>query len=376
MVNWSDPTVLYLCARAFTLVVCCAFGVYIWEVLISLNFDIEHFTGKRPIRWTFIAYLLTRYLLLLGLIAGIRVTNVLSPIDCVIWNRLVYSCAHGCFAFASLLLLLRVIAISENNKYIIGFLGLFYAINLGLLVHGVTLAHSIYVPTLFLCGATNTVASRVNVWTSFGFDLACLFIMLYMLLRQPGGGFWRFLVNQGFVYFLVATASYLLPSIFLIFNLNDAMNELPQTVSLTTMVICATRMYRQLSVFDEDEANRYIISGEETQIGTRRTGRRGDRFSVGRASISIQFKRDRPGTGPGDSTVGVLGGGARGTMRGGLVDEFDDEFEGRSAVGLGADGMPMRRMSGGGKEMPSPSSMSDISAFEKDPRKERDVFVV
>ncbi|EJD50404.1 hypothetical protein AURDEDRAFT_160306 [Auricularia subglabra TFB-10046 SS5] len=367
MVNWTDPVTIYLCARAFTLVVCCAFGIYIWEVLISLNFDIEHFTGKRPIRWTFVAYLLTRYLLLLGLIAGIRVTNVLAPIDCVIWNRLVYACAHGCFAFASLLLLLRVIAIAEKNMIIIGFLGTFYAVNLGLLVHGVTVAHSIYVPELFLCGATNTVASRVNVWASFGFDLACLFIMLYLLLRQPGGGFWRFLVNQGFVYFLVATGSYLLPSVFLIFNLNDAMNELPQTVSLTTMVICATRMYRQLSVFDEDEANRYIISGEETQIGTRRTGRRGDR---------IQFKRDRPGqAGPGDSTVGVLGGGARGTMRGGLVDEFDDEFEGRSAVGLGADGMPMRRMSGG-KEMHSPGSMSDLSTFEKDPRKERDVFVV
>lgn len=79
--------------------------------------------------------------------------------------------------------------------------------------HLISQAKAIYVPELFLCGASNTVASRINVTTSFAFDLTCLITMLLILMRSRGSGFWKFLVQQGIVYFMVATASYLLPTV-------------------------------------------------------------------------------------------------------------------------------------------------------------------
>ncbi|KZV80296.1 hypothetical protein EXIGLDRAFT_781163 [Exidia glandulosa HHB12029] len=204
-----------------------------WEFLVSFWFDKEFFTGKRPFRWTFIVYFLARYLILLGLIAGVRITNAFQPINCVVWNYLVYSCAHACFACASLLLLLRVFAIGQWNRWITIPLGAFYLANVGTLVHTVAMTESEYKAELFLCGASNTVASRINVFTSFVFDLTCLITMLTLLMRERGLGIWKFLVQQGVVYFMVATALYLFSSIFLILNLNDAMNEIPQTASGT-----------------------------------------------------------------------------------------------------------------------------------------------
>ncbi|KZV97139.1 hypothetical protein EXIGLDRAFT_764734 [Exidia glandulosa HHB12029] len=241
--SWKDPETVFLCARAFEFIVAFAFGVYIWEFLITLPFDFQFFLRKRPFRWTFVAYALTRYLMLLALIAAIRMSNVLTPVNCT--DRL---CA-------------------------------FYLANLGTLIHGATLSRAIFVPELWLCGATNTVASRVNVWMSFGFDLACLAIMLTVLLRAPGGGLWRLLVNQGTVYFIVATLSYLLPAIFLALDLNDAMNEIPQTISLVTMVICASRMYRTLSTFDPTSDTRTFVT--ETRRHSRMPSAPSTQFNFG-----------------------------------------------------------------------------------------------
>lgn len=292
MVHWQDPVTLLLCARAFEIFTSICFGLYLWEFLVSFPFDWEHFTLRRPFRWTFCIYFLARYLILLGLIAGVRISNVLNPIDCDTWNHLVYASAHGCFAFSSLLLLMRVTAIAGRNMWLSLFLGTFYLGNVGTLVHGVTVAKAVYIPQLFLCGAANTVASRINVFTSFAFDLTCLITMLVLLMRTHGGDLWTFLVNQGIMYFIVTAVSYLIPAILLVLNLNDAMNEIPQVAAVTSMAICATRMYRHLSTFDTHNGEAFSLSGPSVRVaaGTwpppRPTG------IVGGVSIDVQITRD------------------------------------------------------------------------------------
>ncbi|KZV85085.1 hypothetical protein EXIGLDRAFT_265553 [Exidia glandulosa HHB12029] len=360
--SWKDPETVFLCARAFEFIVAFAFGVYIWEFLITLPFDFQFFLRKRPFRWTFVAYALTRYLMLLALIAAIRMSNVLTPVNCTTWNRIVYTCAHACFALASLLLFLRVVAISDRNIYIILFLGAFYLANLGTLIHGATLSRAIFVPELWLCGATNTVASRVNVWMSFGFDLACLAIMLTVLLRAPGGGLWRLLVNQGTIYFIVATLSYLLPAIFLALDLNDAMNEIPQTISLVTMVICASRMYRTLSTFDPTSDTRtFVGSGLVLTLPTLSTETR--RHSRMPSAPSTQFNfghNPHLGHGHGRESLGVGLTFARA-----MDEKIGDEFP-----------IPMKHR---GMLVPSDSSSSQgTSIAEKagmTPSASREVFV-
>jgi len=54
MVNWQDPETLLRTGRAFELVVCMAFGVYFWEMLCSMRFDIACGTGRIRFRWTLV----------------------------------------------------------------------------------------------------------------------------------------------------------------------------------------------------------------------------------------------------------------------------------------------------------------------------------
>ncbi|KAH7108511.1 hypothetical protein BKA62DRAFT_24336 [Auriculariales sp. MPI-PUGE-AT-0066] len=267
MVDWREPNTLLLSGRAFELIVCIAFGVYLWEFLSSLPFDWAHFSGKIKFRLPLIPYMIARYVLLLALIAGLRVINVFEPIDCQAWNHIVYATAHLCIAMASLLLVLRVVAITERNRYVMAFLGTFYLANCGMLLHGVIVAQSIYFPPLYACAALNTVASRANMWVALSFDTSCTGILMYSLLRTPGGGFWKFLVQQGVIYFLITTGCYLICVIFLMLDLNDALNELPQTIALTSMVICATRMYRDLAQYDHNSTQYYL--NETSTAGTR-----------------------------------------------------------------------------------------------------------
>ncbi|EMD35615.1 hypothetical protein CERSUDRAFT_53885 [Gelatoporia subvermispora B] len=45
------------------------FGLYIWEVLISMKFDLDYLTGKRRFRWPMIFYFLNRYLMFADFLA-------------------------------------------------------------------------------------------------------------------------------------------------------------------------------------------------------------------------------------------------------------------------------------------------------------------
>jgi len=91
---------------------------------------------------------------------------------------------------------------------------------------------AVYFPPLYACAALNTVASRVNMWVALSFDTVCLFVLLGALWREPGGNFWRFLfkqvreahngvrifsrLEQGFIYFVIVTSSYLVCAVRLI----------------------------------------------------------------------------------------------------------------------------------------------------------------
>jgi len=248
MTDWQNPETLLLSARAFVLFCHVVFGIYLWEFLISLDFDWAFWTGKEKWRWTYVPYFLTRYTALAALILAVRITNALSPMDCQPWAYAIYSLAHTSLGFASLLLLLRVVAVSGKNLLVMIFLGVFYLVNWAFLIRGITLAkgEAVYLATLQTCGVLHTRAHQTNVYITFGFDLACSVLLIVFLMRNRGSGLWRTLLTQGIVYFLLATLSYLMSGIFLTINLNDPINVIPEVACMATMSICATRMYRAL----------------------------------------------------------------------------------------------------------------------------------
>lgn len=234
MVNWQDPTTVYLCARALVLITHISFGVYLWEFLTSLDFDILYLRRRRKLGLGSSVYFLARYTTLAALIVALRIANVFEPIDCKTWMHAMESLSYASVAFSSLLLYMRVIAVSGNKRPIAVFLGMFYSAYLGTIVYGSTQARFAYIPELYICAPTRMSVHRLNVIVQFAFDLSSLVMMSYFLLRAAGGGsLWRVVFSQGAVWMLVVTAAYLLAVILLILEPNDPLAEIPNEVCLS-----------------------------------------------------------------------------------------------------------------------------------------------
>ncbi|KZV82418.1 hypothetical protein EXIGLDRAFT_843769 [Exidia glandulosa HHB12029] len=252
MTNWQDPQTLFLSARAFVLCTHLAFGVFIWDWATSLWFDWQVLTGKRRLSFPAIVYLLARYTTLAALTVGLVITNAMNPnIDCESWNYALQTLAYTAVALTSLLLMLRVFAVSRRNLYIMIFFSTLYVADWGTIIYGIVHSSAVYIPELFLCAATNLKRHRPNTIVQFSFDLSCLATMTYFLLRSGsrGGSLWSFIVNQGIIYFIVISVGYLLAIVFLVLDLNDAITQIPNVFALTVMVIFSQRMQRDLSEF-------------------------------------------------------------------------------------------------------------------------------
>ncbi|KAH7107029.1 hypothetical protein BKA62DRAFT_685793 [Auriculariales sp. MPI-PUGE-AT-0066] len=261
MLDWRDPDVVLMCERVFSYSVTAVWGLYIWEFLVSIPFDLR---GSRKFRWTFLPYLGSRYSILAALTIAVRMFWVFGEsVNCHQLELTLYAFAHLAVIFSSLLILLRVAAVANNlPKYIIIALSVFYVCNVGGLIYGITQADATYVPELHMCSARHTVSSRYNMSISFVFDMACLGVMLVALLRMRGGNLWKYLISQGLIYMVVIAGAYLPGVIFLFLDLNDAMNELPQGFAVTVLALTATRMYRELSNYvSSDTPSTTLASG-------------------------------------------------------------------------------------------------------------------
>ncbi|KZV98592.1 hypothetical protein EXIGLDRAFT_299111 [Exidia glandulosa HHB12029] len=185
-------------------------------------------------------------------------------------GRPLYAFAHVAMASASLLLVIRTIAICERNRVVTIFLTGLWVVEIGTLIHGIVEIEADYIAPLFACGVVHSDESRMNIWTSFGLNLCCMTIAFVYLLRTPSAGVWRVLVSQGIIYFIVIMVGYLTPAILLSLNLNDGMNLAMQPPALVALVVCATRMYRGLVEFGaQSRTDAFVMTSTRMEWGKR-----------------------------------------------------------------------------------------------------------
>jgi len=240
---------MLLSTRAYVLICHLTFGLYLFEFITTLPFDWAFWTGKQKWRWSYVPYFGARYGALLAWILLLRITNVLAPIDCQPWLFAFLASSHVSMGFSSVLLLLRVVAVSGRHKVATPVLAVLCLGNWAGLIHGVTMGRgeTMLQSDQYLCVFLNANMHLINVAVSFGFDLTCLLVMFLFLVRgHSGGSLWRTLVTQGINYFLTVTTGYLLATVFLKINLNDGINSTVQILLLGAMTMGATRMYRSL----------------------------------------------------------------------------------------------------------------------------------
>lgn len=52
------------------------FGLYLWELVVTLDFDWDYLSGKRRFKWPLIFYFCNRYFMLVALVGVITLLNV------------------------------------------------------------------------------------------------------------------------------------------------------------------------------------------------------------------------------------------------------------------------------------------------------------
>jgi len=254
MVNFRDPDVLASDFSALVKLAHAVAGLYIWEFFTHLDYEWSVIRGHRPYRWTIWLYSMTRFTTLTAGIIDLVIMDTVTPLNCEVWTVFEVVFAHTAFSISSLLILLRVIAIWNKNKFIVAFSATVWVADTAILIRGIIRTHSEWEPMRNGCKSPNIESNKLTIIAVLVSDVTLLVVMFIGLLRlrQRGGGRFglgRLLWKQGIIYLFVATIAEVVPVVFLCLNLNDAFDMMFIAPSVVIMSIAATRMYRSLADF-------------------------------------------------------------------------------------------------------------------------------
>ncbi|KAH9954911.1 hypothetical protein BGW80DRAFT_381135 [Lactifluus volemus] len=268
MVNWQNPVVINADLLALTKLDHVVAGIYIWETVFTASFELDVLRGKRPYRWTIWLYLGTRYTALLAFILYFIGTDG-GKVSCQPFGIALFALAYASWTFASLIMVLRVIAI-WNHKRLVKFLAVgLWLVALALNIYSLTTMEVSYNATLRTCIILGLRKCLLNAISSLTVDLMLLMGMLIGLLRhvhRSSTGIWRLLYQQCIAWIAVACIGEVPFLVFIILNLNNPMNNMLTGVEMTILSIGAARMYRGLcerGTFSES------ISSQKLQVTTR-----------------------------------------------------------------------------------------------------------
>ncbi|KAH8978880.1 hypothetical protein EDB86DRAFT_3089888 [Lactarius hatsudake] len=243
MVDWNSPQTLLSNSLTLVKLLHVVDGIYIWEYFITLWFEWEVFTQRRQWRWTMLIYFATRLTALAGVCTELVGFNLTTRFNCQAWLLAVLITVYPAFALNSLLILLRTIAIWERKLIISVALTAVWLTNVAFLIHGITLADSVWLPLQNACFVVDSQKSKLNVLVSTITDLVLLLAMIIGVLRlESDSSIWRMLYRHGIVWIVLATIGLVPPTIFLFLNLNcdaspdlEPMNLMFQTPALVVM---------------------------------------------------------------------------------------------------------------------------------------------
>ncbi|KAI0246154.1 hypothetical protein BJV78DRAFT_192681 [Lactifluus subvellereus] len=247
MVNWNDPSILFKDYLALIKLDHVIVGIYIWEIVFTAGFELDVLRGKRPYRWTIWLYLGTRYTALLTIILTL-VGEDGGKFSCQPFAIANVVLAYASWVFASLTIVLRVIAI-WNRQRIVSFLSVsVWLAGNAILLHSLTTVEALsnHQDTCTVVGIHKTLSGAVAVLVV---DVVLLMSMLIGLLRyahRSSTGIWYLLYQQCIIWIALASIAEVPVVVFLILNLNDAWNEMFARSAITILSLGAARLYRSL----------------------------------------------------------------------------------------------------------------------------------
>ncbi|KAI0248155.1 hypothetical protein BJV78DRAFT_839949 [Lactifluus subvellereus] len=248
MVNWHDPSVLYKDYLALIKLDHVIAGIYIWETVFTAGFELDVLRGKRPYRWSIWLYLGTRYTALVTFILTL-IGEDGGKVSCQPFTIADAVLTYASWAFASLTIVLRVIAI-WNRQRIVSFLSIcVWLAGVGTLLHTFATVEVLYSPNQEACTLVDLHKSLSAVVAVLVVDIVLLMSMLIGLLRyahRNSTGIWYLLYQQCIIWIALASIAEVPAVVFLVLNLNDPWNEMFIRSGVAILSIGAARLYRSL----------------------------------------------------------------------------------------------------------------------------------
>ncbi|KAI1792883.1 hypothetical protein LXA43DRAFT_1060251 [Ganoderma leucocontextum] len=262
MVDWKSQVELQRETVAYANVIFASFGLYVWEVFQTSDFEWAVLERKRKLKWemlniTPVPFFISRYLLVVAISALMASFAVKSPINCGALYTFVCVAGNLSVICASITLMLRTIAVWDRKLPVVAALGTLCLAHCALLIRGMFITSSSYDLQSQACilsalSNTNRVFLSAAFWARPGEQL----------------GFGDLLFREGVIYYLAAFTFNAVPAVFSILNLNMIMN-LISTVPATVMtVVAATRVVTRLHDVDDDDDDVYVHSA--TQLASPR----------------------------------------------------------------------------------------------------------
>ncbi|KAI0267593.1 hypothetical protein BGY98DRAFT_1180712 [Russula aff. rugulosa BPL654] len=234
---WLDFTcVSALPLMAFALIVYRIIRCFIssWEFFTTLDYEWSVFRRHRPFRWTIWIYFTTRIATLLALVLSLVGFDVTARYNCEVETAFQVTFAYLATASASLLIVLRILAIWNMKKPIIAIATVAWGAS-----------------SIFQIQVTNPQIANLNTLVTFTTDIILLLIMFFGLFRlrshkSSAFGMGRLLWRQALVWLLVAFIADILPLVFVCLNLNDPLDDIFLFPSVVASSIAVTRIHRGL----------------------------------------------------------------------------------------------------------------------------------
>ncbi|KAI9439565.1 hypothetical protein H4582DRAFT_1536949 [Lactarius indigo] len=249
MPNWHDPALLLRENLVITKLYHAIASLYIWETVFTAGFELNALRGKQPYGWTIWLYLGTRYTCLLTFILFF-IQNDAGQVPCQPLVITSFALSYASWAFASLIIVLRITAIWNRNTIVSSIALFMWLAGLGVSIRTLTMIESTYDPVVDTCVVLRTHILISAAATILAADVTLLVVMLIGLLRhaqRSSAGIWHLLYKQCIIWMILAAVAEIPPVVFLILNLNDVWNQMFLGVGITILSICAARMYRSLS---------------------------------------------------------------------------------------------------------------------------------
>ncbi|KAL4248152.1 hypothetical protein ABKN59_007884 [Abortiporus biennis] len=258
MVDWNSPEEQLLEADAFSKVVHVASGVYIWEFLISLDFDYMYLSRQKKFQWPMIFYFFVRYAMLSSMILNMVGLDYTKRLNCQALFTYLQIAGVGCGGLASINLALRCMAIWKRRLVVVIPLVVIILGHWSLILQGAQIT-AIYIDGV----GCELTSNRVDLLGgSFVYAVCLDFVVMALTAYRlcystpwPSTGIMGILFQDGLIYFISSFFANLLAAIFNFMNLTPVLSIIFNAPAVVAAVIASTRAVRSLAAFTSEQGH-------------------------------------------------------------------------------------------------------------------------